>query len=103
MLYIGDPLVCDVLLKRYGGDFLAGAYFDSLDITERREIIETALKKDREELMFQRWLIGGYDSAGMSFAEFRERLEGNISAPKSAEEILANVEKIMDNTHWRAG
>ena len=103
MLYLGDPLVCDVLLKRYGGDFLAGAYFDSLDISERREIIETALKKGREELMFQRWLIGGYDSAGMSFAEFRERLEGNISAPKSAEEILANVEKIMDNTHWRAG
>lgn len=103
MLYLGDPLVCDVLLKRYGGDFLAGAYFDSLDITERREIIETALKKDREELMFQRWLIGGYDQAGMSFAEFRERLEGNFSAPKSAEEILANVEKIMDNTHWRAG
>ena len=103
MLYLGDPLVCDVLLKRYGGDFLAGAYFDSLEIGERREIIETALKKDREELMFQRWLIGGYDQAGMSFAEFRERLEGNFSAPKSAEEILANVEKIMDNTHWRAG
>ena len=103
MLYTGDPLVCDVLLKRYGCEFLSGAYFDSLDTTERREIIETALKKDREELMFQRWLIGGYDSAGMSFAEFRERLEGNISAPKSAEEILTNVEKIMDNTHWRAG
>lgn len=102
MLYLGDPLVCDVLLKRYGCEFLSGTYFDSLDTTERREIIETALKKDREELMFQRWLIGGYDSAGMSFAEFRERLEGNISAPKSAEEILANVEKIMDNTHWRA-
>ena len=103
MLYTGDPLVSDVVLKRYGCEFLSGAYFDSLDITERREIIETALKKDREELMFQRWLIGGYDSAGMSFAEFRERLEGNISTPKSAEEILANVEKIMDNTHWRAG
>lgn len=102
MLYTGDPLVCDVLLKRYGGDFLAGAYFDSLDISERREIIETALKKNREELLFQRWLIGGYDQAGMSFAEFRERLENNISAPKSAEEILADVEKMLDSNKWRA-
>lgn len=102
MLYTGDPLVCDVLLKRYGGDFLAGAYFDSLDTSERREIIETALKKNREELLFQRWLIGGYDQAGMSFAEFRERLESNISAPKSAEEILADVEKMLDSNKWRA-
>lgn len=60
-----------------------------------------AVQRDRDEMLFQRWLIGGHERDGVPFADFRAHFVQSHSV-KSANDILADVEKLLDNNKWRA-
>jgi len=77
-------------MTRYG-DY---KFIQEFDIEEALSLLEYALQKREEELLFQRWI---HDfQCQMSFNEFKERLKPRPI--KKEEEILADVKEILD---WR--
>lgn len=79
-------------MTRYG-DY---KFIENLDIEEALSLLELALQKREEELLFQRWV---HDMQfQMSFDEFRERLKPKPI--KKEEEILADVKEILDLGGW---
>ena len=101
MYVLSEPGIIDTLLHRYGADcFGAASYFSRLNPRRLNRAIVTAAEKQADELLFLRWCISG---GGISFAEFRQRVFAPPPKRESAEEILENVEKILNNTEWRRG
>lgn len=78
-----------MLLRRYGNlDYIYSCPLDSA-----QELISFAVKADREERIYNQWLTGGYNQK-YDFDKFRNIINAQ-SDKRTAEEILADVQKIM--------
>ena len=82
-----------MLLKRYSGNL---DFVFSLPISDGADLILQAINADKEEMIMNRWLIGGYERYGVSYQEFKNKI---ISANdnRTSKEILKNVENLLEN------
>lgn len=60
---------------------------------EALSFIDYAHEKRSEDMLYQRWIVGGYHFE-MSFPEFKERLMPKPEKPE--QEILEDVKRILD-------
>lgn len=73
-------------------------YIFSLPFLEGMKLLHLAHEKDEHELLYRRWIIGGYDKS-MSFDKFEYELKkssGVKDTTTDAEEIFNKVESILN-------
>lgn len=82
----------DLLLSRYSDiDFIL-----DLDIEDGVKLINKAFEQQREEQLYQRWIMS-YDKE-FTFNEFKEKLTvRQIDETLTEEEIMEDVEGILDS------
>jgi len=82
-----------MLLKRYSGNL---DFVFSLPISDGADLILQAINADREEMLIQRWLNGGYERYGVSYQEFKNKIN-SAHDNRNSSEILEDVEMLLEN------
>lgn len=64
------------------------------------ELVQAAIDAHRDELLIQRWIVGGYEKQ-VAFEDFKRAAAAGPAPEKTAEEIHAELAEKFNNIAFR--